>query len=83
MQLNLPSDINAFVQNLVTQGRFENEQEAVVEGIRLLMSREQLRAEIQEGIRQLDDDEWVDGDEAFRETYAEIAEVKARKSESA
>ncbi len=79
MQLNLPSDITAFVQNLVTQGRFDNEQEAVVEGIRLLMSREQLRAEIQEGIRQLDNGESYDEDTVFAEAEAEIARVAAER----
>ena len=60
MNLNLPNEINEFVKGLVSQGRFDSEEAAVVEGIRLLMSREQLHGEIQKGIDQLDNGECFD-----------------------
>ncbi len=40
MNLNLPDEANAFVQGLVAQGKYQNEEAAIVEGIRLLMGRE-------------------------------------------
>ena len=40
MNLNLPSDINAFVKSLVSKGRFDSEEAAIIEGIRMLMGRE-------------------------------------------
>ena len=40
MNLNLPNEINDFVKGLVSQGRFDSEEYAVIEGIRLLMSRD-------------------------------------------
>ena len=46
MNLNLPAEANAFVKGLVAQGKYQNEEDAVVEGIRLLMGREKLRNEI-------------------------------------
>ena len=52
MNLNLPSDVNDFVKGLVSQGRFNSEEDAIVEGIKLLMGREQLRSEVQKGVAQ-------------------------------
>ena len=40
MNLNLPVEANAFVKSLVAQGRYESEEAAVIEGIRLLKGRE-------------------------------------------
>ena len=52
MNLNLPNDINTFVKSLVSDGRFASEEDAVIEGVRMLMGREQLRGEIQVGVDQ-------------------------------
>ncbi len=43
MNLNLPNDVNDFVKGLVSQGRFNSEEDAIAEGIKLLMGCEQLR----------------------------------------
>jgi putative addiction module CopG family antidote len=77
MNLNLPSDINNFVKGLVSQGRFDSEEAAVVEGIRMLMSREQLRGEIQKGVEQLDSGEWFDEETVFSELNAEIDKIES------
>ncbi len=72
MNLDLPGEINDFVQGLVSQGRFDSEQSAVVEGVRLLMEREKLRTEIETGVRQLDNGQWCDEETVFAEVNAEI-----------
>ncbi len=77
MDLNLPSDVNDFVKCLVSQGRFDSEESAVVEGVRLLMTREKLRAEIQTGVNQLDNGQWSDEETVFREVNAEIDEIES------
>ena len=77
MILNLPNEIKEFVKGLVLQGRFESEEAAVVEGIRLLMSREELREEIQKGVRQLDGGQWFDEDTVFDEVNAEIDRIES------
>jgi antitoxin ParD1/3/4 len=79
MDINLPPEMSAFIANLVATGRFATESDAVVEGIRLLVKLEQLRAEVQKGIDQLDNGEWVDGDEALDELEAEIDAMIARQ----
>ena len=77
MNLNLPAEANEFVKGLVAQGRYQNEEAAVVDGIRLLMGREKLRAEIQVGIDQLDRGESCDEETVFAEVDAVIDEVEA------
>ena len=82
MNLNLPSEINDFVNGLVAQGRFDSEEAAVAEGIRLLMSREKLRGEVQKGVKQLDDDQWFDEDTVFAEVNAEIDKIESSQQGS-
>ena len=35
MNLNLPAEANAFVLGLIAQGKYQNEEEAIVDGILL------------------------------------------------
>ena len=77
MNLNLSAEANAFVKGLVAQGKYQNEEAAVVDGIRLLMGREKLRNEIQLGIEQLDRGESCDGETTFAEVNAVIDEIEA------
>ena len=74
--------VSEFVKALVVQGRFESEEAAVVEGIRLLMSQEKLRREVQKGIRQLNKGEWLDEQAVFDEVEAEIDRIEAAKQGS-
>jgi len=77
MNLNLSAEANEFVRGLVAQGKYQNEEEAVVDGIRLLMGREKLRNEIQVGIEQLDRGEFCDEETVFAEVDAVIDEIEA------
>lgn len=77
MNLDLPSEVNDFVRDLVSQGRFDSEEAAVVEGVRLLMAREKLRADIQTGVEQLDSGQWSDEETVFAEVNAEIDDVES------
>ncbi len=54
MHVELPRQVQAFLHQLVADGHYESEQAAVLEAVRLLESRERLRADIQVG---LDDSE--------------------------
>lgn len=82
MHLNLPTEINDFVKGLVSQGRFDTEESAVVEGVRLLITREKLRAEIQTGVDQLDNGQWSDEETVFRDVNAEIDEIESSQQGS-
>ena len=82
MNLNLPSDINTFIRSLVSDGRFDSEEAAIIEGVRMLMGREQLKAEIQVGIDQLDSGQYFDEETVFAEVNAEIDKVESTKQGS-
>jgi putative addiction module CopG family antidote len=82
MSIQLPSEISNFVETLVLQGRFESEEAAVVEGMRLLMSQEKLRDEVQKGVRQLTDGEWFDEQTVFGEVDVEIDRIEATQQGS-
>ena len=82
MNLDLPNEFNDFVKDLVSQGRFDSEQSAVVEGMRLLMAREKLRAEIQAGVDQLDTGQWSDEETVFAEVHAEIDDIESAQQGS-
>ena len=56
-----------FVEGLIASGEYESADEAVADGVRLLMSHQRLRADIQIGINELDLGLGVDGEEVFAE----------------
>ena len=82
MNLSLPDDVNAFVRSLVSDGRFDSEEAAIIEGVRMLMGREQLKAEIQIGIDQLDNGNHFDEETVFAEVNAEIDKVESTQQRS-
>ena len=82
MNLNLPNEINDYVKGLVSQGRFDSEEAVFVEGIRLLMTREKLRGEIQKGVEQLDNGQWFDEETVFAEIDAEIDKIESSQQGS-
>ncbi|MBC8353674.1 MAG: CopG family transcriptional regulator [Planctomycetes bacterium] len=82
MNLNLPVEANDFVKSLVAQGKYATEEAAVVEGIRLLMGREELRKKISVGVEQLDLGESFDEATVFEEVEAEIIRVESLNQES-
>lgn len=77
MDLNLPVEANDFVKSLVAQGKYQSEEAAVVDGIRLLKGREELRAKIATGVDQLDRGESFDEESVFDEVEAEITRIES------
>lgn len=65
MEIHLPPDQTAVVENLVASGRFRSVDEAVAEGVRLLAYAEKLREEVEVAIQQADRDELGDHDTVF------------------
>jgi len=78
MNVELSSDASSFIDSLVSSGDFQTPSEAVAEGIRLLMSREKLRSEVQAGIDDADAGNLVDADEVYAEARRRIQAVEGQ-----
>ena len=76
MSTEIPSDYGPVVQELIAQGKFQNEQEVVAEGIRLVIARDKLHADIQAGIDQLDWGESVDAEDVYAEARRRIKVIE-------
>lgn len=67
MNIDLPGEASQFIEGLVASGEYKSAEEAVTDGVRLLMSRQQLRADIQNGIDELNAGEGIEGKLVFAE----------------
>ena len=76
MNVDLPEKVNEIVNHLVESGRFQSGEEAVAEGLRLLVSREQLREEVAQGFQQIDDGLGIEGDQVFDEMNQSIDAIE-------
>jgi putative addiction module CopG family antidote len=76
MNVHLPDEFNEIVNHLVERGRFQSGEEAVAEGLRLLVLREQLREEVAQGFRQIDDGLGIEGDQVFEEVNQSIDAIE-------
>ena len=79
MNVQLNPEAIQFVEGLVAAGQFKSAEEAVAEGVRLLMSQQQLRAEIRKGVDEADAGLAVDS----KEVFAELRERAKKLMESA
>jgi len=78
MHIELSSDAVQFIEGLVASGQYKSADEAVAEGLRLLMSRQHLRADIQKDIDELDAGQGIVGDVVI----AELRERARKPTES-
>lgn len=67
MRIELTGDAIPFLEGLVASGQYRLADEAVAEGVRLRMKRQQLRAEVQKGVDELDAGHGLDGTVVFNE----------------
>ncbi len=75
MDIQLPHDQRSAIEALVSTGRFRSVQEAVCEGVRLLVSNEKLREAVQIGIDQADNGDLHDHDTVFGQLKKMAAEA--------
>ena len=80
MNLEIPSDLNPFVQQLIASGSYRNENDVVIEGLRLLKSREQLRADVEAGIAELEAGLGLDGEEVLAELEEQARALACRQA---
>jgi antitoxin ParD1/3/4 len=81
MNVEIPSDLNPFVQQMISCGNYRNENELLVEGLRLLRTREQLRADVNAGIDELEAGQGLDGEEVFARLEERARQLTTQKPE--
>lgn len=79
MSTDIPNDYGNQVQQLIAQGKFQDEQAVVNEGIRLVIARETLHADIQAGIDELDRGEGIDADDVYAEARRRIKAIEQQQ----
>ena len=65
MKVELPIEQQAFVERLVAAGRYPSADDAISDGVRLLISQERLKEQIDIGIDQAERGMFVDHDTVF------------------
>ena len=81
MNVDLPAEQQAIIELLVTSGRFSSAEEALTEGLRLLVSSERLRQQVEQGIEQAERGELVDHDTVFGQlrAMATVAQAASKR----
>ena len=81
MNVEIPPEFSPFVEQMIACGNYRDENELLIEGLRLLRSREQLHADVGAGIAQLEDGLGIDGNEVFDRLEERARRLSARKVE--
>ena len=76
MTTEIPSDLVPFVQRMVSEKRFFSESDVLAEGLRLLQSRETLRAEVRKGFDQLDAGHGIPAEDVCRRAEQRIQQIE-------
>jgi putative addiction module CopG family antidote len=73
IHVDIPVELELFVQGVVQRGDYRDPAEVVGEAIRLLARREQLLQDVKAGVEQLDRGEYtVYGEDSCREFLADV-----------
>lgn len=75
MSMQVPPDLDPAVRRLISEGRFRDESEIVAEGIRLVLKRDQLEKDIQEGLNALDAGNRIPASDVYAEARRRVAAV--------
>jgi len=75
MTHQFPPDLEQFVTDELARGSYTSEDELIAEAVRLLKKRDELRADIAQGLEELDRGERLDADEVFAELRQRAAEL--------
>ena len=77
MTIEIPSELLPFVERMVSQRRFLNEREVLIEGLRLLQARETLREEVSKGFAQLDAGQGLHASDIYARVEDRIRAIEA------
>ena len=76
MTVDIPVDLEPFVQRLIAERRFLTESDVLSEGLRLLQAQESLRNAVRQGFAQIDEGSVVHAEMVFAKAEERIAGVE-------
>ena len=65
MSVQITPELDDLVQSILRRGQYRDENEVLGEALRLLERRDQLRRDVNAGIRQLEEGRGVEGEDVF------------------
>ena len=77
--MQLPPDLESLVAQMVAAGQFKSANDVVVEGLRLLRAREELRRAVNLEIEQADRGETVSAEDVFAQLEEDIAVIERER----
>lgn len=78
MSIDIPGGLTPAIARLISEGKFQSEAEVVAEGVRLVLQREQLYADVQAGIDDLDMGNRVSAEQVHAEARRRIQSIRQR-----
>jgi antitoxin ParD1/3/4 len=81
MNVDLPAEQQEFIERLVASGRYPSADDAISDGVRLLVCQERLRQQVDIGIEQARSGNLLDHDTVFGQLKA-MAAAAAAQSET-
>lgn len=79
MPVAMTPELEKLVRSIYDSGDYESEGDVLEEALRLLQQRDRLRAEIDAGLKDLEEGRRIEGEELFRELHNRAAELASRK----
>ena len=76
MTVEIPTNYGPVVQRLIAEGRFRDEEELVVEGLRLVLVQEELREDLQAGLADLNAGNRIEASEVYAEARHRIRAIE-------
>jgi len=76
MTTEIPSDLEPFVERMVSERRFLSAGDVLAEGLRLLQAREALREEVSKGFAQLDAGLGIAAEEVYARVEERISQIE-------
>ena len=80
MDIQLPTEACQFIEGMVASGQYASVSDAVADGVRLLMSRQKLYSEIQQGIGELNAGMGIEGSQVLGELRLRAQKLKQQEA---
>jgi antitoxin ParD1/3/4 len=80
MDIQLPTEACQFIEGMVATGQYASVSDAVADGVRLLMSRQKLYSEIQQGIGELNAGMGIEGSQVLGELRLRAQKLKQQEA---